>query len=295
MDKIEDRFCKAHAQRSAEWMKAAQNWVFGKPGLAQSVSPYLIFVHSTEGNPEKYVLPLLTNVRTFGGFPVQGGGSAVGTYRGVEIWVLHQFMGGTAAQLWMECLAGTPVRYLIGLADMTAYVDEVAVGDLVLPTVSARGEMVTDFHALPAVPATADFELLGRLDDKLRPTGWPVHIGPVYTGMPGGIGVHNPRLREKIWGHLQAGLLGNAQETSVTYLEAMRLGIRAAEAWVVSDDMDYGVMENAPDGRRRWEHAWTLMAQAGLDVLADIASEAGQPWASGQNAVRIQAVGGAMT
>jgi purine-nucleoside phosphorylase len=271
---FEVRFRKAHAQRSAEWLNAAQAWVFGQPGIAQRVSPYLIFVHSSEGNPEKYVLPHMTNLRTFGGFPVQGGGSAVGTYRGVEIWVVHQFMGCTAAQMWMDCLAGTPVRYVIGLAEMTAYTDEVAVGDLVLPTVSARGDLVTDFHAASDIPATGDAELLERLADRLHPSGWPIHVGSIYSGMPGGIGVHNPLLREKIWDHLQAGLLGNAIETSVTYLEAMRLGIRAAEAWAVSDDIAHGVMENTPNGRERWMQAWMLMAKAGLDVLADIALEA---------------------
>jgi len=66
---------------------------------------------------KKHLLPHMSNVQTFGGFPVQGGGSAVGIYRGVEIWIVHQFMGCTAAQMWMECLAGTRVRYLIGLAE----------------------------------------------------------------------------------------------------------------------------------------------------------------------------------
>jgi purine-nucleoside phosphorylase len=270
---FETRFRNAHKKRSAEWLEAAQTWLFGEPGLAKKISPYLIFVHSSHENPERHVLPHLTNVRTYGGFPIQGGGSAVGSYRGTEIWVVHQFMGCTAAQLWMNCLAETPVRYLIGLAEMTSYPDEVAVGDIVLPTDSARGDLVTNFHAPPEVPATADSELLGRLEDKLRPSGWPVHVGPIYSGMPGGIGVHNPLLREKIWGHLQAGLLGNAIETSVTYLEAALLGIRAAEAWAVSDDIAYGVMEYAPNGRERWRHAWTLIAKAGLDVLADIADQ----------------------
>jgi purine-nucleoside phosphorylase len=176
----------------------------------------------------------------------------------------------------MECLTGTPVQYLIGLAEMTGYPDEVMVGDIVLPTVSARGDIVTEFHAPPELPATGDQELLSRLSGRLAGSGWPVHQGPIYSGMPGGIGVHNPILREKIWAHMQAGLLGNAIETSVTYLEAMRLGIHAAEAWAVSDDIAYGVMEAAPNGHERWEHAWRLIAQAGLDVLADIAGEEGQ-------------------
>jgi len=98
-----------------------------------------------------------------------------------------------------------------------------------------------------------------------------VHVGSIYSGMPGGIGVSQPADARKDLATFAGRLLGNAIETSVTYLEASRLGIRAAEAWAVSDDIAYGVMENAPDGRNRWIQAWTLMAQAGLDVLADIA------------------------
>jgi len=247
--------------------------MLGGKGLAQELSPYLIFVHSSEYNPEKHLLPQMQDVRTFGGFPVQGGGSARGMYRGAEIWVVHQFMGCTATQLWLECLKGTPVRYIIGLAEMTAYDDAVRIGDIVLPTVAARGDLVTDIHIAPDVPATGDADLLDRLEDKLRPSGWDVHRGAIYSGMPGGTGAHNPILREKVWRHLQTGLLGNAIETSVTYLESMRLGFRAAEAWAVSDDIAYGYMEHTSDGKERWTHAWELIAQAGLDVLADIADE----------------------
>jgi purine-nucleoside phosphorylase len=273
MNNFQERFLKAHADRYQEWLLAAQAWIFGEASLAQQLSPYLIFVHSSEGNPEKHILPLMDKVRTHGGFPVQGGGCAVGNYRGSEIWIVHQFMGCTATQMWMECLGNTPVRYIIGLAEMTAYPEDVSVGDIVLPTTSVRGDIVTGFHAPASIPASGDLELLDRLEEKLNSSGWPVHVGPIYSGMPGGIGVNNPILREKIWRHIQAGLLGNAIETSVTYLEAQRLGIRAAEAWAVSDDIAYGVTEAAPNGRERWQHAWSLIAHAGLDVLADIAAE----------------------
>jgi purine-nucleoside phosphorylase len=265
-----DQFRSAHAERYREWLRAAQAWSFGGQEIAEQLGPYLVLVHSSEGNPEKHLLPLMQDVRTFGGFPMQGGGSAVGTYRGVEIWILHHFMGCTAAQLWMECLTNTAVRHVIGLAEMTAYPDHVRVGDIVLPAVAVRGDLITNFHAPPEVPATADGELLARLADQLRTSTWPVHVGPVYSGMPGGIGIHNPILRDKIWRHMQAGLLGNAIEVSVTYLEAARLGVRAAEAWVVSDDIAYGRMQFAPDGTDRWQHGWSLIGQASLNVLADI-------------------------
>jgi purine-nucleoside phosphorylase len=272
---VDEKFRDAHARRSAEWRAAAQAYVFGETGLAERLSPYVLFVHSSEGNPEKHILPRMSDVRTYGGFPVQGGGSAVGTYRGVEIWIIHQFMGCTAAQLWMECFTNTPVRYVIGLAEMTAYPDRIGVGDIVLPTAAVRGDLITDTHAPPGVPATADGDLIARLGDRLRATQWPLHLGTIYSGMPGGIGIHNPILKDRVWRHMQAGLLGNAIETSVTYLEASRLGIRAAEAWVVSDDIVFGRMQFAPDGEDRWQRAWSLIAQAGLDVLADLSAEVG--------------------
>jgi purine-nucleoside phosphorylase len=269
----EDAFNRLQNERYAEWLKVTRDWVFGGPDIAQKVGPYLIFVHSSEGNPEKHLLSRMEDVRMYGGFPVQGGGSAVGTYRGIEIWILHQYMGCTATQMWMECLAGTRVRYLIGLADMTAYPDHVAVGDIVLPSSAIRGDLVTDFHVPGDLPANADRRLLERLEEKLRDVDWDVHVGQVYSGMPGGVGVHNPILRERIWQQIKEGVIGNAIETSVTYVESSWLGIRAAEAWVVSDDLNYGTVENVPGGAARWEGAWSLMAQAALDVLCDIADE----------------------
>jgi len=270
-----DTFKRLQNERYTEWLKVTRDWVFGGPDIAQKVGPYLIFIHSSEGSPEKHLLSRMDEVRMYGGFPVQGGGSAVGTYRGVEIWILHQYMGCTATQMWMECLAGTGVRYLIGLADMTAYLDHVAVGDIVLPSCATRGDLVTDFHVTADLPASADKRLLGRLEGKLGDFDWDVHVGQVYSGMPGGVGVHNPILRERIWQQMQEGIIGNAIETSVTYVESSRLRIRAAEAWVVSDDLSHGTVESVPGGAAQWERAWSLMAQAALDVFYDIADEEG--------------------
>lgn len=268
-----ERFLAQHAARCGEWRQAAQAWIFGGAEVARQLGPYLILVHSSEGNAEKHLLPRLRQVRMYGGFPVQGGGAACGHYRGTEIWILHQFMGCTATQLWMECLAGTPVQCLIGLAEMTAYSDKVAIGDIVLPAHAWRGDLVTAFHVSHEAPASADADLLTRLHRKLLPANWPVHSGTVYSGMPGGVGVHNPILREQIWGHLQAGILGNAIEVSVAYIEAARLGLRAASLWAVSDDLAVGTGAQSPESVRRWERAWDLMAQAALDVLADLAAE----------------------
>lgn len=270
----EQTFRTLHAQRAREWRAAAQAWVLGGAEVAAALGPYLIFVHSSEGQIERFLLPHLEEVQVFGGFPVQGSGSARGRYRGVEIWLVHQYMGCTATQLWMECLADTPVRYVIGLAEMTAYPASVRIGDIVLPTLAVRGDGITDLHLPPEVPATADPDLLARLEARLRPAGWPLHVGPVYSGMPGGVGIDNPILRLKVWDYLQAGLLGNAIEVSVTYAEAMRLDLRAAAAWAVSDDVAVGTFAQSEGGEARWARAWELIAKAALDVLADLADEA---------------------
>ncbi len=266
-----EAFSELHALRYKEWLTATRAWVFGKADLEREIGPYVIFIHSSAEFPDKYLLPLMEDIIKFGDFPIQGGGSAYGFYRGTKIWVLHQFMGCMATQMWMECLQNTNVEYLIGLAEMTAYPPEVEIGDIVVPSSAIRGDLVTNFHAPPEVPATADASLHRRLVEKLRSTGWIVHTGAVYTGNPGGVGVHNPIIRERIWRHIQSGVLGNAQEASVTLLEAMRFGIHAAEAWTVSDDLDLGLMDEAPDVKKRWEEAAGITAQAALDVLADIA------------------------
>jgi uridine phosphorylase len=262
-------------QRYEEWLRAAQSWVFGAPDIASKIGPYLILVHSSEGNPEKHLLSRMEDVQTYGGFPVQGGGSAVGTYNGAEIWILHQYMGCTATQMWLECLKGTKVRYLIGLAEMTAYLDDMTLGDIVLPSSAIRGDLVTKFHAPEEVPASADPKLLRHMKQALSLEDWPVHIGRVYSGMPGGVGVHNPLLKERIWGHIQEGILGNAIETSVTYLEAKLMGIQAVEAWVISDDLIHGITDHDPSGHVRWQQAWDLMAGAALEVFHGIALEEG--------------------
>jgi hypothetical protein len=115
------------------------------------------------------------------------------------------------------------------------------------------------------------------MQQALHSADWPVHVGQVYSGMPGGVGVHNSLLKEKIWDQIQDGILGNAIETSVTYLEANRLGIKAVEAWVISDDLIHGITDHDPSRHARWQQAWGLMAHAALDVLHGIALEEGVP------------------
>jgi purine-nucleoside phosphorylase len=264
-------FDHLHSLRYEEWLAAARKWVFGTPEITQEIGPYLILIHSSAEFPDKMLLPFMEDVTKYGGFPIQGGGCASGIYRGTKIWILHQFMGVMATQMWIECLKDTKVKYLIGLAEMTAYPQEVKIGDIVVPTSAIRGDLVTDFHAPPEVPAASDGFVHGQLVKKLRTTGWSVHEGIVYTGNPGGVGVQNPIIRERIWKHMQSGVLGNAMEASVTLLEAKRLDIRAAEVWTVSDDMDLGLMDDAPEVKRRWEEAAGITAHAALEVLADIA------------------------
>jgi uridine phosphorylase len=268
----EKTICELQSLRYQEWLQAAQSWVFGEPELTPKVGPYLILVHSSQGNPEKHLLPRLANIKIRGEF-VQGHGSAYGEYKGTGIWLLHHPMGSSSAQFWMECLHNTRVRAMICLGEMTSYPDDVHVGDIVLVTSAIRGDLVTNYHAPDDMPACCDQDLLEHMQRHLDTTNWPVHVGPVYSGMPGGIGVDNPILKEKVWRHLQAGMLGNAMETSVVYLEAARLGIRIADAWSVSDDIAHGYWNDSPDGWKRWEKAWDLIAWAALETLADISRE----------------------
>jgi uridine phosphorylase len=266
-------FSELQSLRYEEWLAATKAWVFGTLDIAEEIGPYLILIHSSAEFPDRFLLPLLTDVAVYGDFPVQGGGCASGMYRGTRIWVLHQFMGAMATQLWMDCLRGTKVEYLIGLAEMTAYPTEVEIGDIVVPTGAIRGDLVTDFHVPAEIPAMANPPLHRRLVEKIEATGWKMHTGVVYSGHPGGVGVHNPILQEKIWHHMQSGVLGNAQECSVTLLESMRSEIAAAEAWTVSDDLNMGIMEYAPEIKDRWSDAAAITAKAALDTLADIDRE----------------------
>jgi purine-nucleoside phosphorylase len=274
MEISETIFRQNHLARCQEWRRAAQNWVFGEEKVLTLLGPYMILVHSSQGNPEDHILPHMMDIEVFNEF-IQGHGCARGWYKGTEIWLLHHPMGSTSAQMWMECLQGTPIRYLIALGEMTSYPDTVRVGDIVLPTTAIRGDMITDYHVASDVPASCDPDLLFRMLDRLTPSGWPIHVGPVYSGMPGGIGVYNPIMKEKVWEHLQAGILGNAMETSLTYLEGARLGIKVVDAWAVSDDISCGYWDDSPNGWNRWKGAWNLIALAALDTLADLNKEKG--------------------
>jgi purine-nucleoside phosphorylase len=271
---FEQRFREARAARYQEWLAAMRAWLLGTAENFTRLSRGMILVHSSRGQPQRFLTPLLSDVQTFGDFPAQGGGAAVGLYRGTPIWIIHQPMGCTASQLFMECLTDSPVRYLIGLAEMTGYPEHVHMGDLIVPTAAVRGDIVTDFHASPEVPAVADLGLTAALEVELCRSGHPLHVGPIFSGLPGGSGIHNPILKALIWSQIQSGMLGGGIEVSTTLLEAARLGIRAAAAWTVSDDIFRGGMADGSVGRANWASAWDLMARASLEVLHQAATGA---------------------
>jgi purine-nucleoside phosphorylase len=257
-------------QRYREWLLRAREWVFGDSEVAGEIGPYLILVHSSMGNIERYVLPKLSEVETFGPF-VQGAGSARGNYQETDIWLLHHMMGCTATQMWMQCLEGTGVKYIISLGEMTSYPADVLIGDIVVPSTSERGDLIGSHRVPPEIPAAADPQLLYAAVDHFDEVNWPIHFGEIYSGMPGGVGVDNPILKEKIFQGIQSHQLGNAIETSIVYLEAARLGIQALDLWVVSDDIAYGVFDDYPGGKDRWIRGWDLISSAALDILSGMA------------------------
>ncbi len=256
-------------ERYREWLQRARTWVFGSAEIADRIGPRLLLVHSSMGNIERHVLPKLTEVKTFGPF-VQGAGSAMGKYQGREIWLLHHMMGCTATQMWMQCLQGTGVKYVVSLGEMTSYPDDVLIGDIVVPTTSERGDLIGRHRVPPEIPAAADPQLLFAAMDHFVRVDWPVHYGGIYSGMPGGVGVDNPILKEKIFQGIQFHQLGNAIETSIVYLEAARQGIQALDLWVVSDDIAYGVFDDYPGGKDRWVQGWDLISNAALEILVGI-------------------------
>jgi len=129
-------------------------------------------------------------------------------------------------------LVKAKAKALIGIGFCGALKDNIQIGDVILPTASARDEDTTDHYASKKMPATPDFHIILIMAKHAMNKNLKVHIGPIVTT--------SASLKEDSkfiikWSKYKT--LGVDCETSVLYLISYLYNIKAGVILTVSDNL----------------------------------------------------------
>jgi uridine phosphorylase len=160
---------------------------------------------------------------------------------GTAVTVTAFGMGAPIATIVLHELFALGVRTFLRIGTAMA-VPPARLGDFVLADGAMRAEGTSVTYAPLGFPAIADFELNGRLRERLRTAGRPWHAGiygtydGFYTEMFGLSGERREMIGKLKRDIERLGLIGTDMETSALLTAARILGARASTLCVATVD-----------------------------------------------------------
>jgi uridine phosphorylase len=171
--------------------------------------------------------------------------------------------GGTRIAHSLEQLAACGYQYIFGLGLGGALQEGVEIGDIVLLEGSIRGDGVSRYYAPIEFPAVADFELIGKLTERLKARGEKYHLGVSF-----GIDSLYREVETLVNRLRHLGVLTVDLESSAFLTVGRRLGLQCCWVGVVSDRLVGAVHE----GNIHTDHVADRLLQLGDYVLQVIES-----------------------
>ena len=167
------------------------------------------------------------------------------TSSGKRFGVHFPSYGGTRIAHSLEQLAACGYQYIFGLGLGGTLQKGVEIGDTVLLEGAIRGDGVSRYYAPAEFPAIADFELVGRLSERLKASGEKYHLGMSF-------GIDSLyREVETLISQLRClGVLTIDLESSAFLTVGRRLGLKCCWVGVVSDRL----VDTVHEGNVHAEH-----------------------------------------
>ncbi|RKX79287.1 MAG: nucleoside phosphorylase [Spirochaetes bacterium] len=103
--------------------------------------------------------------------------SVTGEYSGSPVSVVSTGIGGPSTAIAVEELAVVGVKVIIRVGSCGGWLEEMEIGDLVVPLGIVRNEGTSVTYAPPNWPAVPDFEVYSALMDSARKANYGVHTG----------------------------------------------------------------------------------------------------------------------
>ena len=160
------------------------------------------------------------------------------TSSGKRFGVHFPSYGGTRISHSIEQLAACGYQYIFGLGLGGTLQKDVKIGDIVLLEGAIRGDGVSRYYAPVEFPAVADFELVGKLVEKLKASGEKYHLGVSF-----GTDALYREVEELVSQLRHLGVLTIDLESSAFLTVGRRLGLKCCWVGVVSDRLVGAVHE----------------------------------------------------
>lgn len=164
-----------------------------------------------------------------------------GSLEGERVLVLSTGIGGPSAAIALEELAQAGLRAAIRIGTCGGISEEVAPGDLIIPTAAVRMEGTSREYAPIEYPAAADYGMVRALADAADKNGLRAHIGVVQS-KDSFYGQHAPdtmpvaeKLQNKWNAWKKLGVLGSEMETAALFtvgaVRRVRMGCVLHALW----------------------------------------------------------------
>lgn len=202
------------------FLREAVKWVL-EEGNLEEVSEYVI-VGLGGGLDE--LIGKLENKKLVGGTLYSG------TYKSHKISAVARYAGSLGVESLVRVLGLRKAKIVIGVGWCGSLQEYVNIGDLIIPTVSARGENLTDYYAPRSVPAIADNDIVSALVQTSQNLGCKPWVGPIISTP-----MQLKETEELIKNWNKLGLLGVECECSTLFLLSQIEKIKAGAILAVSD------------------------------------------------------------
>jgi len=189
-----------------------------------------------------------------------------GFYKGVRVSTIAIPGGGVYTEWIVRIAALKPVKAIIGVGFCGALREDIEIGDIIIPTASARDEDTTDHYVSKKMPAISDFFIISTLTKHAMSKSLKFYVGPTITT--------SASLKEDdkfIAEWVGCKVLGVDCETSILYLLSHLYNIGAGAILVVSDHLIKRISYSiSKEYEKRVQKAFNDVIIVALDTIADI-------------------------
>ncbi|MCB1500025.1 MAG: nucleoside phosphorylase [Bauldia sp.] len=193
-----------------------------------------------------------------------------GPYRGTPVTVSSAGIGAGQTANVMEELINLGGKIFIQIGATGAMQDNIAMGDVVIPTAAVRDEGTTRYYAPKKYPAVSDYRVVAALAAAARAAGNRVHTGIIRTTD----GFYaSQRIDKYVEQYNGLGVLSVEQEVAAILTIASTRGCYAGATLLVIGNLVTGEHSLNGDKQELVVNEWFDQTRFALDTLLELKNE----------------------
>ena len=190
------------------------------------------------------------------------------TYDGVDLTICSTGIGAPSAAIAVEELVAVGAERFIRVGTCGGLQADLAIGDMIVATASAKDEGTTKRYESETIPAAADHETVGALVDAAAAEGAVIHTGAMVTD-----DAYYAETETHVSRWSEAGLLAVEMEAAAIFTLARRHGKAAGAICTVDGNLVAGEQKGETEEEELPERAKERVGRAigiALEAAADL-------------------------